>query len=91
MVATNLENPEKSGNLKETSESQGICDRILKVREFCCLKYIFSQVEDSNFENFLREHALNDLGLTVELYLVFVWKSQGTSYCLENGSPELGH
>ena len=40
MVATDLENLEKSGNLKETSESQGIslkvqgiCDRIPKVRE----------------------------------------------------------
>ena len=39
-VATNLENLEKLGNLKETSESQGIylksqgiCDRIPKVRE----------------------------------------------------------
>ena len=39
-VATDLENLEKSGNLKETSESQGICqkiqgicDRIPKVRE----------------------------------------------------------
>ena len=33
-VATDLENLgnlEKSGNLKETSESQGICDRVLKV------------------------------------------------------------
>ena len=29
----NLEHLEKSGNLKETSESQGICDRIPKVRE----------------------------------------------------------
>ena len=28
-----LENLEKSGNLKETSESQGICDRIPKVRK----------------------------------------------------------
>ena len=59
-VVTNLENLEKSGNLKETSESrgihlkgQGICNRIPKVREFCCLKFIFSQVEDPNFENFL--------------------------------------
>ena len=26
-VATNLENLEKSGNLKETSESQGICQK----------------------------------------------------------------
>ena len=39
-VATHLENLEKSGNLKETSESrgiclksQGICDRIPKIRE----------------------------------------------------------
>ena len=32
-VATDLENLEKSGNLKETSESQGICNRIPKVRE----------------------------------------------------------
>ena len=51
-VATHLG---KSRNLKETSESQGIC---LKVREFCCLKFIFSQVEDPNFENFLGEYVL---------------------------------
>ena len=55
-VATDLENLEKSGNLKETSEgqgiclkSQGICDKIPKVREFWCLKFIFRQVEDPNF------------------------------------------
>ena len=41
-VATDLENLEKSGNLKEASESQGICDRTPNVREFCCLKFIFS-------------------------------------------------
>ena len=66
-VATDLENLEKSGNLKETSESQGIClksqgicDRIPsqgKVREFCCMKFIFSQVEDPNSKNFLGEHT----------------------------------
>ena len=57
-VATDLENLVKSGNLKETSanqgiylNSQGICDRILKVREFCCVKFIFSQAEDPSFEN----------------------------------------
>ena len=33
LIATDLENLEKSGNLKETPESQGICDRIRKVRE----------------------------------------------------------
>ena len=32
-VSTNLENLEKSGNLKEVSESQGICDGIPNVRE----------------------------------------------------------
>ena len=38
-------------------KSQGICDKIPKVREFCCLKFIFSQVEDPNFENFLGDHV----------------------------------
>ena len=80
-VATDLENLEKSGNLKETSESQGIClksqgicEGIPKVKEFCCLKFIFRQVEHPIFENFLGEHApnplpppLNGLVLTVEL------------------------
>ena len=47
-VTTDLENLEKSGNLKETSEIQGICNRIPKVREFCCLIFIFSEVEDPN-------------------------------------------
>ena len=55
-VATDLENLEKSGNLKETSESQGICltsqgicDKIpkvretRKVREFCLLSEIHFQ------------------------------------------------
>ena len=32
-VAIDLENLEKSGNLKETSESQGICNKFPKVRE----------------------------------------------------------
>ena len=43
--------PKKSGTLRQNSKSHG------KVREFCCLKFIFSQVEDPNFEIFLREHA----------------------------------
>ena len=39
--------------------------------EFCCLKFIFSQVEDPNVENFLGKHApqTHPNGLTVELYL----------------------
>ena len=88
-VATDLE---KSGNLKETPESHGICDRIPKVREVCCLKFIFSQVEGPNFENFLREHAprpLNSLGITAKLHLGLEksGKSEGISYCLESGNP----
>ena len=70
-VTADLENLEMSGNLKETSKSQGICpqiqgicDRITKVREFLCLKFIFSQVEDPNLENFL-----NGLRFTVQLNL----------------------
>ena len=43
--------PKKSGNLGHISKRQG------KVREFCCLKFIFSQVKNPNFENFLGEHA----------------------------------
>ena len=43
----------------KTLKSQGICDKIQQVRGFCCLKFIFSQVEDPNFENF-------GLGLMVE-------------------------
>ena len=76
-VTTDLEKLEKSENLKESSESQGIClksqricNRIPKAREFCCLKLIFSQVEDSYFVNFLGEHVqtpLNGLGPIVEL------------------------
>ena len=55
-----------------TSESQGICDRIPKVREFCCLKFIFNLAEDPNFENFLGSippDPLNFLELTIEVNL----------------------
>ena len=80
-VATDLENleksgnlpkksenlPKKSGNLRQNSKSQG------KVRKFCCLKFMFSQVEDREFENFLGGAcpltALNGLGLMIELNL----------------------
>ena len=54
-MAGNL--PMKSGNLRQNSKRQGIC----------CLKFIFSQVEDPNFKNLLGQHAPNCLGLTVEL------------------------
>ena len=66
-IANDLENLEKSGNLKETSGSQGICPKsqgicniIPKVGEnqgLFCLKFIFSQVEDPNFENLLGKHS----------------------------------
>ena len=49
MVVTDLE---KSRNLKETSESQGIYqrsygiyDRIPKLGEFCCLKFISAKLK----------------------------------------------
>ena len=43
--------PKKSGNLRQNSKSQE------KVREFCYLEFIFSQVEDPNFEIFLGKHT----------------------------------
>ena len=33
----------------------------LEIGLFCCLKFIYSQAEDPNFETFLGEHALNGL------------------------------
>ena len=39
-----------------------------KVREFSCVKFIFSQSEYRNSENFLEK-------------LIVVWKSQGISVC----------
>ena len=57
--------PKKSENLRQNSKRQG------KVREFCCLKFIFSQVEEPNFKNCQGEHAPrppNGLRLMVELY-----------------------
>ena len=90
-VATDLENLEKLENLNETSQSQGIslksqgiCNRIpkvrevRKVREFCCLKFIFSQGEDPNFENCLVEHAPRAPSMVSDSWesLILVWKSQ---------------
>ena len=40
--------------MPQNSPNQG------KVREFRWVKFIFSQFEDSNFENFLGEHGLMD-------------------------------
>ena len=52
-VTTDLKNLEKSGNLKETSESQGIC---LKSQGILLNSksqgIVFSQVKDPNFEIF---------------------------------------
>ena len=50
-VSSDLENLEMPGNVEAMRKSQG------KVREFCCVKLIFSQYEHPNFENFLGEHA----------------------------------
>ena len=57
------------------------------------MEFIFNQSEDSNFENFLGEHAptypVNGLGFRVEVNLTLVksLKSQGISSLLESGSP----
>ena len=84
---SDLENLQKSENLKKTSESQGIwpksqgiCDRILKVRESRGFFFIFSQVEEPNLENFL-----NGLRLTVEFN--FGLERQKISCCLESNNP----
>ena len=88
-VSTDLENLEKSRNLKQNCESQRICQKIPqnsqsqeKVTEFCCIKLIFSQFKNHNFENFLGEHAstspVNGLELKVEFNpsLKKSWKSK---------------
>ena len=93
----------KKGNMIEmtmlsglplTWKSQGIRDRIPKVKEFCCVKFTFSQVEDPNFENFwwsMPQTPLNGLGPMVELNLGLEKsrESQGISYCLESSNPVL--
>ena len=85
-----MESLEKSGNLKQNSKSQGKCHKIPKVREFYCVKFIFSQLENPNIENFLEEHTpaapLNGLRLTVEFNpsLENSWQSQGILSLLES-------
>ena len=109
-VATDLENLEslesleKSGNLKETSKSQGIClksqgicDRIPKVREksgnFVVWNSFSAKLRILILKIFwgsMPPDPLNGLGLMVELNLGLEksGKSQGISYCLESGNPE---
>ena len=73
-VVTDLENLEKSRNLKETqsgnlrqnSKSQG------KVREFCCPKFISAKLKILILKIFwgsMPPDTLNGLGITVELNL----------------------
>ena len=80
---TDLENLQKSGNLKQNSKSQGIRLKSQgngtkfrshgKVREFYCKKFTFSQFEDPNFETFLGKHVptplVNAFGITVKVNL----------------------
>ena len=65
-VVTDLENLEMSGNLKRLLKVREFVQKSENLRQKSksqgqsgnfCLKLIFSQVEDPNFENFLREHA----------------------------------
>ena len=86
-VATDLE---KSGNLKETSESQGIWDSS-KSRGIL-LSEIQFQVEDPILKIFwgsMPPDPLTGLGHTLELNLGLEksGKCQGISYCLESGNP----
>ena len=50
-VSSDLENLKISGNFDARTKCQG------KVREFCYVKFIFSQSEHPDFENFPGEHA----------------------------------
>ena len=66
-VSSDLENLEMLGNFDAKRNSQGILKKTRKVSEFCCVKFIFSQSGNPNFENFLGEHVprpLNSLGHT---------------------------
>ena len=56
-----LENLKKSGNFPEKSEKSHKIPKSVKVREFCFVKFIFSQFEVLNFQSFLGEHVLTPL------------------------------
>ena len=61
-----------------------------KVREFCCVKSIFSQSEHPNSENFLGAHALRPPRHTwvFNCSLEKSERSQGISSFLENEHPD---
>ena len=77
----------------KTWKCQGKYHKIPKVREFCCVKSIFSQFEDPYFENFIGEHAhippVNALKLTVkfDVTLEKSWKGQEIASPLESRNP----
>ena len=94
-VTTDLQNLEKSGNLKETSESQWICYRIPKVREksenFVVWNLFSAKLKIQILKIFcgsMPPDPLNGLGIMVELNLGLEksGRSQGISYCLESGN-----
>ena len=83
---TNFDARRKSRGIFEKQEKSG------KIREFCCVQFVFSQSEHSNFKNFMGEHAPGppkSLGHTEELNrsLEKLGKSQGISSLLETGHP----
>ena len=65
---------EKSGDLQKTKSG----NFVVKVREFCCKKFIFIQSEHPNFDNFLGEHAPRPPKTVLNTHknLIVVWKSQ---------------
>ena len=69
----NLEMP---GNLDTRRKRQGIFKKTRKVREFCCVKFIFGQSEHPNFENFLGEHASRPPLTVLDTHenLIVAWK-----------------
>ena len=92
-MSSDLENLEMSGNFDASRKSQGVLKKNKKSqgkdREICCVKFIFSQPEVSNFKNFLGEYApkFPQTVLDTHKNLIVVGKSQGISSLLETGHP----
>ena len=94
-VFSGLEHLEMSGNFDASRKSQEIFETTRKsgkVTEFCCVKFIFSQSEHTDFKNFLG--ACPQISLIVldrHKNLILVWKSQGISSFLDTGHPGVSY
>ena len=67
------------GILMQGQEVRKFLKKTRTFREFCCVKFIFSQSDRPNFENLLGEHAPRPLLTVLDTHknLIVVWKSQG--------------